>query len=107
MSRIAFWDNIEGSRMVQDVVIEGEFAAEEVGRLTAVVRSDDGGEKPWNQIDLGLLETGPSCLLDTGSSFSQVTGRNLASPVGFDSFFHLAVRTCMKKEMGYRRPTIR
>ena len=27
MSQVAFWDNIEGSRMVQDVVVQGELAA--------------------------------------------------------------------------------
>ena len=34
MSQITFWDNIEGSRMIQDVVIQREFAAGEVERLT-------------------------------------------------------------------------
>ena len=38
MSQIAFWDDIEGGRMIQDVVIQGEFATEEVERLTAVIK---------------------------------------------------------------------
>ena len=74
MAQIAFWDNIKGSRMIQDVVIQGEFAAEGVKRLTAEIRLGNGGEKPWNEIDLGRLETGPRCLLDIGSSFGQVIG---------------------------------
>jgi hypothetical protein len=73
MSQVAFWDDIEGSRMIQDVVIQGEFTAEEMKRLTAVVGSGDGGE-PWDQINLGLLEASPGSLLDIGSNFGQVIG---------------------------------
>ena len=73
MSQVAFWDNIEGSRVIQDVVIQGEFTAEETKRLTAVIGSDDGGE-PRDQINLGLLKTGPGSLLDVGSGFGQVIG---------------------------------
>ena len=71
MSQVTFWNNIESGRMVQDVVIQGEFTAEEMKRLTAAVRSDDE-DKPWDQINLGLLETGPGSLLDVGSDFGQV-----------------------------------
>ena len=73
MPQVAFWDNIEGGRMIQDVIIQGEFTAEEMRRLTAVIGSNDG-DKPWNQVDLGLLETGPGSLLDVGSDFCQVIG---------------------------------
>ena len=73
MSQVTFWDNIGGSRVIQDVVIQGEFTAEETKRLTAVIGSDDGG-KPRDQINLGLLETGPGSLLDVGSGFGQVIG---------------------------------
>jgi len=73
MSQVAFWNNIESSRMIQDVVIQGEFTAEEMKRLTAVVGSDDE-DKPWDQINLSLLETGPRSLLDVGSDFGQVVG---------------------------------
>jgi len=73
MSRVAFWDNIESSRMIQDVVIQGEFTAEEMKRLAVVIGSDDE-DKPWDQIDLGLLETSPGGLLDVGSGFGQVIG---------------------------------
>jgi hypothetical protein len=43
MPQVAFWDNVEGSRMIQDVVIQGEFAAEEMKRLIVIIGSDDGG----------------------------------------------------------------
>ena len=73
MSQVAFWDNIESSRMIQDMVIQGEFTAEKMKRLAAVIRSDDE-DKPWDQINLGLLETSPGGLLDVGSGFGQVIG---------------------------------
>ena len=79
--------------MIQDMVIQGEFAAKEMERLTAVI-GPDGGDEPWDQINFGLLETGPGSLLDVGSDFGQVIGRDLAGPVSFDGFFHLTVRTC-------------
>ena len=71
--QVAFWNNIEGSRMIQDMVIQGEFAAKEMKRLTAVI-GPDGGDEPWDQINFGLLETGPGSLLDVGSGFGQVIG---------------------------------
>jgi len=73
VSQVAFWDNIESSRMIQDMVIQGEFTAEKMKRLAAVIRSDDE-DKPWDQINLGLLETSPGGLLDVGSGFGQVIG---------------------------------
>jgi len=73
MSQVAFRNDIEGSRMIQDVVVQGEFATEKVKRLTAATGSDDG-DKPWDQINLGLLETSPGNLLDVGSGFGQVIG---------------------------------
>ena len=42
MSQIAFWDNIEGCRVIQDVVIQRELAAEEAERLTAAIELGDG-----------------------------------------------------------------
>jgi len=86
--------------MIQDVVVQGELATGEVKALTAVIGSDGDNDKPWNQINLGLLETRPGSLLNVGSGFCQVIGRDLASPVGFDCFFHLAVRTWEKRTRG-------
>jgi hypothetical protein len=100
VSQVALRDNIEGSRVIQDVVIQGEFAAEEMERLTAVIKSDDERGRPWNQIDLGSLKAGPGRLFDIGSDFGQVVGGDLASPVGFDCFFYLTVRTYMKRGRG-------
>jgi len=74
MSQIAFWNNIEGGRVIQDVVIQREFTAEKTKRLTAAIGSDGGRAKPWDEIDLGLLETGPGSLLDVGGHFGQVIG---------------------------------
>ena len=74
MPQVAFWDNIEGSGMIQDVVIQGELAAGEVRALTTVIGSDGENDKPWNQINLSLLETSPGSLLDVGSGFCQVIG---------------------------------
>ena len=64
--------------------------------LTAVIGSDGERDKPGDQVNLGLLETSPGSLLDVSSSFCQVIGRDLASPVRFDCFFHLTVRACEK-----------
>ena len=100
MSQVAFWDDIESRRVIQDVVIQGEFTAGEVKTLAVVIGSDGGGDEPWNQIDLGLLEAGPGSLLDVGSSFGQVIGRDLAGPVSFNCFFHLTVRACEKRGRG-------
>ena len=94
MSQVAFRDNIEGSGVVQDVVVQGKFTAGEIKRSAVIVGSDDGGDKPGDQINLSRLETVPGSLLDVGSDFGQVIGRDLAGPVSFDGFFHLTVRTC-------------
>ena len=59
--------------MIQDVVVQGEFTAEEDKRLTAVIGSGDG-DKPGDEIDLGLLKAGPGGLLNVGSDFGQVIG---------------------------------
>jgi len=74
VSQVTFGDNIEGSRMIQDVVIQGELAAGEIKPSTVVIGSAGEKDKPWNQINLGLLETSPGGLLDVGSSFCQVIG---------------------------------
>ena len=42
VSQITFWDDIEGSRVIQDMVIQGEFATTEMKRSTVVIGSDDG-----------------------------------------------------------------
>ena len=59
--------------MIQDVVIQGELAAEKMKGLSTVIGSGDG-DKPWDQVNLGLLETGPGSFLDVGSGFGQVIG---------------------------------
>ena len=48
---------------------------------------------PGDEVDTALLESGPTGLLDVGSSLGELVGRDLASPVGLDGLLHLTVGT--------------
>ena len=53
--------------------------------------------EPRDEINTLRLQAGPASLFDGGSSLGKLIGRQLASPIGFDSLFHLTVSTWKAK----------
>ena len=92
---VTLGDDVEGSGMVEDVVVERELAA--VSQNLDQFRDlyiDYSLNSPGDEIHTLGLDGGPAGLLDLGSDLGELIGRNLASPVGLDGLLNLTVGTC-------------
>ena len=69
MPQVAIWDYIEGSRVIQDVVVQGEFAAEEVARLTPVIKSNDEKRNLGMRSTLAALRPVQDAFLTSAAAF--------------------------------------
>ena len=95
MAEVALGDDVEGRRVVEDVVVERELAAA-VKRLRCKkfhTKRSSSAISPGHKVDALALDSLPVALADIGSGSGELVGGKLASPVGLNSLFHLTVST--------------
>jgi hypothetical protein len=96
VTSIALRDHVKRCRVVQDVVVERELATIIEAVLDIKQNHARSYQLPGDEVDAPLLDAGPASFPDIGGGFSQLIGRDLASPVGLNGLFDFTVRTYVK-----------
>lgn len=99
VTSVALGDGVECRRVVENMVVERELAADSA--YWSVYGDRRGGHRriPRDEVNTTLLEAGPAGLTNIGSRLNELIGRDLAGPVGLDGLLHLTVTTCSSDEM--------
>lgn len=88
---IALGDDVECGRVVENVIVEREFATE-FGELMEI-RLSMVNRLPGDRVNALGLDACPAGLLHFCGSFCEIIRSDLASPVGFDGLLDLTVGT--------------